>query len=90
MNIFFTCMLVLLLSSVISANHYNKYELSDSNKGSTELVDSLQMLMNDPEYQALNDYEKYRILETIYTMVLKHVIASQPEHDQKRNYFFRK
>ena len=86
----FTSMFLLLVASAISANHHNKYELRESKDDSLDLLNILQMLSSDPEYQALSNVQKYRILEAMYTMVLNHVTASPPEQVQKRNFLLRR
>ena len=84
MNIF-TCMLVLLVASVISAKYQNSYEQSETTDTNLGLTEILHMLMKDPKYQALNDQEKHQLFETIYTMVFNHIANNQPE-----NFLFKK
>ena len=63
--------------------------MSRAEKKSTNLMNVLEELLNDPEYLSLSDFEQLHILEAIYSTLEKSIVAqsqsnNEPEHNHKR------
>ena len=65
----YTLLALLLVCVCVSA----KNELEEELANSTELIDVLKMILNDPEFLALSKYEQYKILEAVYTIVVNYM-----------------
>ena len=62
--------IILLVISVTLASEISNDVPRDNG---LKLTDVVPMIFSDPEFQAMNSHEQYKLLEAIYTIVLAHV-----------------
>jgi hypothetical protein len=70
-KIFYDAFLFVILAACISSSSLSNNSVENNNSSEKEptLIQSLQGILQDPEYLALSNYEQLLVLEVIYSLL---------------------
>ena len=62
-----------------------RIECNNGQNDELSLRDIVKLILLDPEFLAMNDYDQLRVLDALYTIIESHLKQRMIEHKQYRN-----